>query len=216
MRYMVSNAAQRTPEWHQARLGKATGSRAADITATIKSGEAAARRNYRVQLVTERLTGACAEECYVSKEMQDGIDNEPFARMEYEIATGEIVQEAGFTYLPNIAAGCSVDGFIGDEGIFEAKCPKSATHVSYLLAARLPPEYVPQVKHNLWITGCEFCDFASFDPRMPKELRLFKVRVYRNELDIAGYEAELLKFLGEVDALELQLRARTVALAKAA
>lgn len=209
-RYILSAHAQGTPEWYQDRAGRATGSRAHCIVAKIKTGEAAARRDYRVQLVTERLTGAPQEDGFVSKEMQWGIDQEPYARMAYEAATGEFVEEAGFAFLQDFAAGCSVDGFIGDKGIFEAKCPKSATHINYILAGRLPPEHAPQVAHNLWVTGCDFADFVSFDPRMPDDLQLFHIRVYRSELDIPGYEKELRSFLAECDALEEQLRARTL------
>jgi hypothetical protein len=205
-RFLLSDHPQGTPEWRAVRAGRATGSRACDVLAKIKTGEAAARRDYRVQLVTERLTGSPQDEGYVSKDMQWGTEQEPYARMAYEEATGEIVQEAGFAYLPDIAAGCSVDGFIGTEGIFEAKCPKSATHINYLLQAKLPREYVPQVTHNLWITGRAYCDFVSFDPRFPENLRMLRVRVERAELDIEGYETELALFLAQVDALEQRLR----------
>jgi hypothetical protein len=111
-RYILSEHPQGSPEWRADRAGKATASRAKDILAKIKSGEAAARRDYRVQLVTERLIGEPAEDGYVSKEMEWGIANEPFARMAYEAATGNVVQEAGFVYLADVAAGCSVDGVI--------------------------------------------------------------------------------------------------------
>lgn len=209
MTFLLSEAPQGTDEWRAARAGKATGSRARDILAKIKSGEAAARRDYRVQLVTERLLGSPVEDGFISREMARGTEQEPFARMAYELLTGNVVEEAGFAYLPNIAAGCSVDGFIdGRRGNFEAKCPKSATHISYIQANRLPPEYVPQATHNAWITNAEFVDFVSFDPRMPENLQLFYVRVERAELNIAAYEAEVLQFLAEVDTLESQLRKR--------
>lgn len=168
-RYLLSEHPQGTPEWREARAGKATGSMADCIVAKIKTGEAAARRDYRVQVVTERLTCAPAEDGFVSKDMLWGTEHEPYARMAFEAETGELVQEAGFAYLPDVAAGCSVDGFVGD-GIFEAKCPKSATHIKYLMADKLPAEYVPQVTHNLWVTGAAFADFVSFDPRMPEDL----------------------------------------------
>src|SRR4051812_1739308 len=104
---IVSEHPQGTDLWLQARAGRATGSRAKDILAKIKSGEAAARRNYRTQLVIERLTGSPAEGGFVSKEMQWGTDNEPFARMAYECKTGRLVTEMGFIYLPSMMAGCS-------------------------------------------------------------------------------------------------------------
>lgn len=199
---------QGTPEWLADRAGRATGSRAKDILAKIKSGEAAARRNYRVQLATERLTGTPQESGFVSKEMQWGTDNEPFARMAYESATGSLVTEMGFIYLPDMMVGCSVDGLIeekGRVGVFEAKCPISATHVEYLVAGKLPPEYKPQILHNVYVVGADFADFVSYDPRMPEKLQLFKVRWERNEAEIKEYEAELLAFLSEVDRVHKSL-----------
>jgi predicted phage-related endonuclease len=212
MRYLLSDAPQGSDEWKQARAGKATGSRSDAILAIIKSGEAAARRDYRVQLVTERLTNAPAEDGFVSKDMQWGTDQEPFARMAFEALTGNVVAEAGFAYLPDIQAGCSVDGFVheGDKtGILECKCPKSATHIKYLQAGVLPSDYLAQVTHNAWITGADFVDFVSFDPRFPANLQLFHVRVPVAMLSIETHEKEVLKFLAEVDELEASLRRRT-------
>lgn len=208
-RYLLSTADQGTEEWKLARMGKATGSRAGAIVATIKTGEAAARRDYRVQLVMERLTGSPAEDGFTSKEMQWGTEQEPYARMAYESKTGELVREAGFAYLPDVPAGCSVDGFLEGNGFVECKCPKSATHIEYLQRSRVPPDYLPQVTHNLWVTGCDFVDFVSFDPRMPDYLQFFTVRLTRAEVDIAAYEAKVLAFLREVDDLERDLRARS-------
>jgi predicted phage-related endonuclease len=205
---IVSEHPQGTDLWLQARAGRATGSRAKDILAKIKSGEAAARRNYRTQLVIERLTGSPAEGGFVSKEMQWGTDNEPFARMAYECKTGRLVTEMGFIYLPSMMAGCSVDGMVEDEGmtgIWEAKCPLSATHVEYLTAGKLPADYKPQILHNMYVTGAQFADFVSFDPRMPEKLKLFIVRYNRVEDEITEYEAGLTQFLSEVDDLQKKL-----------
>ena len=199
---------QGTDGWLADRAGRATGSRAKDILAKIKTGEAAARRNYRTQLVTERLTGSPAESGFVSKEMQWGTDQEPFARMAYESKTGNLVTEMGFIYLPDMMAGCSLDGLIesdGKTGIFEAKCPTSATHIEYLTAGKLPSEYKPQILHNVLVTGADFADFASFDPRMPEKLQLFVIRWERNEDEIKEYESELKAFLAEVDSLHKKL-----------
>ena len=210
-RYILSPHAQGTPEWLADRAGRATGSCAAKILAKIKSGEAATRRDYRFQLAVERLTGRPAEPGYVSAEMEWGTLQEPSARLAYEAATGNAVREAGFAYLPSIMTGCSVDGFIDDGGrvgIQEIKCPKTATHISYLLAERLPPDYEPQVLHNMWVTGAEFADFVSFDPRLPEKLQLFIVRIERNEDAIKAHEKEVMLFLFEVAELENQLRKR--------
>ena len=208
MKSTISNHPQGTLEWKQDRAGRATGSRAKDILASIKSGEAAARRDYRIQLGLGRLTGLPADDFFVSKEMMWGTEQEPFARMAYEEKTGLIVQECGFICLTDFMAGCSVDGFIehdGRRGVWEAKCPKSSTHLGYLEADRLPPEHAPQILHNMWATGAAFADFVSFDPRMPEHLQLFIHRVERDEKAIAEYEAEVVDFLHGVDAMVLRL-----------
>lgn len=205
-RYSISEAPQLSDEWKQIRAGKATGSRASDILAKIKTGEASARRDYRVQLVTERLTGVPVENGFVSKDMEWGTQNEPFARMLYESTTGYIVQESGFVYLPDIQSGCSVDGFISDGGLLEIKCPKSATHIGYLLAGCIPKTYEPQLIHALWITGEPFADFVSFDPRMPPHLQLFKARMERDEAKILAHQEEVLLFLNEVSFLVKKLQ----------
>lgn len=208
MNFTISEHAQGTIGWKQDRAGRATGSRAKDILASIKSGEAAARRDYRIQLGLERLTGMPADNFYVSKEMTWGTDNEPFARMAYEEKTGLIVRESGFICLTDFMAGCSVDGFIevnGRKGVWEAKCPKSATHLGYLEADRLPPEHAPQIIHNMWASDAEFADFVSFDPRMPEHLQLFIHRVERDEKAIADYEAEVVDFLRGVDEMVSRL-----------
>jgi len=209
-RFLISEHEQGTDGWRQDRAGRATASKADCIDAKGRDGksEGTTRRDYRVQLVTERLTGVPAENDYVSKEMAWGTEQEPYARMAYEAATGEDVRQVGFLYLPDLQAGGSPDSLIGDEGLLEIKCPKSSTHITYMQENRLPPAYVAQVTHSLWITGYRFVDFVSFDPRMPEYLQLFKVRVFRDEVDVNGHEAAVLRFLSEVDALEKQLRAR--------
>ena len=200
-RYIVSPHAQGTDEWKQDRLGKATGSAIAAIFATVKTGEAAARADYRMDLVLERITGNVQGLDFTSKDMEWGTAQEPYSRMAYEMATDRMVQESGFVYLPNVAAGCSVDGFIHDGGrvgIWESKSPKSKTHLAYLMGKKLPALYVPQVQHNLWVAGAQFADFTSFDPRMPEPLQLFIVRYERDEARIQAHEAAVLQFLMEV------------------
>lgn len=197
----VIDAEQRSAAWFAARAGRITGSRAADVLAKIKSGEAAARRDYRLQLAVERLTGLPQESGYINADMQRGIDLEPQARAMYEARSGNIVRQTGFCQHDELLVGCSLDGDIEEFfGILELKVPKSSTHVEYLKGQRLPPAYVPQVTHNLWVTGAQFCDFVSYDDRMPEGLQYFCVRVKREDLDIAGYVAEVHKFLAEIDA----------------
>ena len=136
---------QQTPEWFAQRAGKVTASRVADVMAKVKSGEAAGRANYRAQLVAERLTGTAAES-YSNAAMQWGTDTEPYARMAYEAATGNLVLETGFVLHPEIGfSGASPDGLIGNDGLVEIKCPNTATHIDYLLASTVPEKYKPQM-----------------------------------------------------------------------
>jgi predicted phage-related endonuclease len=198
-KFTICATEQRSPAWFQARTGRLTGSRAKDMLATIKSGEAAARRDLRVQLVVERLTGQPQEDGYINAAMQWGIDQEAHAFNAYEAATGHLVRRTGFLIGTEHLVGCSLDGDVDDfTGIVEIKCPKSATHYAYLKANAVPSDHLPQITHNLWVTGAQWCDFVSFDPRFPEGRRLFVCRVPRNEFDILAYEKCALKFLDEV------------------
>jgi hypothetical protein len=222
--FTIIDAPQRSELWFTARLGRLTGSRAGDMLATIKSGEAAARRDLRTQLVCERLTGQVQEEPFINAAMQHGIECEPLAFAAYEGHTGTLVQRSGFLAHNTHMAGCSLDGHIGAydghptfEGLIELKCPKSTTHLRYLRGGIVPSDYLPQILHNMWITGAQWADFVSFDDRFPPELQLFIVRVERDPKQMAEYEAKALAFLAEVEretealasmsSLETQLKA---------
>lgn len=201
MKFTICRAPQRSPEWFAARAGRVTGSVASDMLATVKSGEAAGRRNLRARLVAEILTGTPQEDCYINADMQRGIDLEPAARIAYEAETGHVVGETGFLACEGLRAGCSLDGDVDDfAGIVEFKCPRTATHLGYLEAGKLPAEYAAQVTHNLMVSGAGWCDFASYDDRLPKRLQLFIVRVPRDEAAIAEYRAKLDAFIAEVEA----------------
>lgn len=200
MSFTIIDAPQRSPEWFAARAGRLTASCAKDMLATIKSGEAAARRDLRVRLVVERLTGLPDENGYINDAMQWGIDHEAAARRAHEALTGEVAREVGFVQHVAHMAGASPDGVVGDfEGLVELKCPKSATHFAYLRGGTLPAEHVAQITHQLWITSAQWCDFLSFDPRFPDTLQTFLVRVKREDVDIDGYAEKAKAFLAEVD-----------------
>lgn len=199
---------QGSEEWAAARAGKVTASRIADVLAMIKSGEAAARRDYRAQLVAEILTGHPQEDGYINAEMQWGIDNEILARGAYQVVRDTDVEPVGFVLHPRIErAGASPDGLTGP-GLVEIKCPKTATHLQYLLAGEIPTKYQPQMLWQMACTEGEWCDFVSYDPRLSQELQLFVVRFQRDEKRIKEMEAEVVRFLQEVDSMLLQLRSR--------
>lgn len=203
----IVNVEQRTPEWFAARLGRVTGSRAKDVLATIKTGEAAARRDYRLELVVERLTGRRDEDGYESKEMKRGADLEPEAFAAYEAETGHLVRRTGFVQVENLMAGCSLDGDVDNlTGLIEIKCPKMATHFGYLQSDKVPANHMPQILHNLWVTGADWCDFVSYDDRFPEGMRLVIRRVVRDPQAIADYADKVAAFLAEVDRDELAAR----------
>ena len=198
---------QRTEEWFAARLGKVTASRVADVLAKIKSGESASRKNYKMELVVQRLTGKQGES-FTNAAMEWGTEQEPFARMAYEAHTGTFVKEEGFVDHPTIEGfGCSPDGIVG-EGLIEIKCGNTATHVDWLLDGKAPSRHIPQMMAQMACTGAKFCDFVSFDPRVPDDLQLFVIRVERDDEYIAEMEKEVKLFLQEVDDLHKQLLAK--------
>lgn len=201
---------QRTPEWFAERAGKITASRIADMLATTKTGESASRANYRAQLVAERMTGQPAES-FNNAAMQWGTDTEPMARMAYELATQTMVEEVGFVTHPfTDRAGASPDGLVGDDGLFEAKCPNTATHISYLLAGEAPKKYIPQMAWQCACTGRKWCDFVSFDPRMEKPDQLFLIRYTPTPEYLSELLKEVLIFDKEVEVLIEQIIARRV------
>lgn len=191
---------QRTDAWQSARCGRLTGSRAGAMLATVKTGEAAARRDLRTQLVVERLTNTVQDDGFVSKDMQWGTDNESAALAAYEAETGSLLTKVGFISALDVMAGYSPDALVGSDGFVEAKCPRSANHLRYLKATQLPTEHLPQIQHGFWLSGANWCDFVSFDPRMPKHLQLVVIRVERAAVDIDGYAKKALTFLEEVEA----------------
>lgn len=190
---------QGSPEWFAQRLGKVTASRVADVIAKTKTGYSTSRENYMAQLICERMTGAVAES-YTNAAMQWGTDNEPLARAAYEAAKDVLVDEVAMITHPRIeSAGASPDGLVGDDGLVEIKCPNTATHIDTLMRQEVPMKYITQMMWQMACTERQWCDFVSFDPRMPKELQLFIQRVPRNNEYIAMLEKEILSFLEELD-----------------
>ena len=197
---------QGTDQWHIDRLGKVTASRVADVMAKTKSGPSASRKNYMAELVAERLTGTW-EEGFVSGPMKWGTETEPLGRAEYEIRTGQMVEQVGFIDSPEIKMfGGSPDGLVGKDGGIEIKCPNTATHIETLLSGVVDRKYVIQVQSLMAVTGRAWWDFVSFDPRLPAELSYWQTRIMRDDAFIAEIENEVRGFLAELDDLEKKLR----------
>jgi putative phage-type endonuclease len=195
---ILETADQRTDDWYAARCGKATASRFKDAIAALKSGAPAqAQRDYLTELVVERLTQQPVQR-YATAAMQWGTEQEPAARAAYERVTGTSVEETGFIAHDTLMAGCSPDGLVDWDGLVEIKCPwNTAVHIETLLNG-MPTEHIPQLQGQMWITGRQWCDFVSYDPRMPEPLQLHVQRIQRDEAFIADLERRVSSFLQEV------------------
>jgi len=196
---MIEMMDQGTEEWFTIRIGKVTASRVADVIAKTKTGYSATRDNYMAQLVCERLTGQKGDS-FSNVAMQHGTETEPLARAAYEALKDVLVDEVGFVPHPTIdMAGASPDGMVGEDGLIEIKCPNTATHIETLLNQSVPGKYNTQMQFQMACTGRKWCDFVSFDNRLPEELQLFVTRVPRDEVFIRLIESEIVQFIAELD-----------------
>jgi putative phage-type endonuclease len=199
---------QGSAEWLAIRLGKVTASRITDVLAKGKSGEAATREDYRTELLVQRLTNEPGES-FTNAAMEWGTQTEPMARIAYEAHANVFVEQVAFVDHPTIEwFGCSPDGLVGETGLLEIKCPASKNHLKYLLAGKPPAKYVPQMQCQMAVTGREWCDFVSYDPRLPEDLQLFVVRLERDVSYIMAMEEEVDKFLKEVSGMYSKLKER--------
>jgi putative phage-type endonuclease len=205
---------QQSDAWMRFRAGRITGSRMADVCSYLKDGktESAKRYNYRMELIAARLTGR-SKDHYVTPSMEWGIAQEENAIMFYEAAFGVMAEPCGFFVHPDMPfTGASPDRLIGDDGLLEAKCPETTTHLEYVLQGKVPAEYMPQVQWELACSGRQWADFLSYDPRIQTEsLRFFCRRVERDEALIAKYTAEVLKLEAEINAFMEQHGAKPLA-----
>lgn len=205
---MIEKVEQGTPEWFAARLGNVTASRVADVIAKTKSGYSASRENYMAQLICERMTGTVAES-YTNAAMQWGTETEPLARAAYESIADVLVDEVGYVQHPRIErAGASPDGLVGLFGLLEIKCPNTATHIDTLITEQVPTKYITQMQWQMVCTGRAWCDFVSFDPRLPNGLQVFVKRVEFDTEYAATLEIEVVKFLAELDTKISKLNER--------
>jgi putative phage-type endonuclease len=196
---MTEEIIQGSEAWFEARLGKVTASRVADVIAKTKSGYSTSRDNYMAQLICERLTGQKGES-FTNAAMQHGTDTEPLARSAYEAHADVMVEEVGFVQHPKIEmAGASPDGLVGLFGMLEIKCPNTATHIDTLLSQTVPTKYITQMQWQMRCCERQWCDYCSFDPRLPQDLQLFVKRVEFDAAYVTTLEEEVNLFLKELD-----------------
>jgi putative phage-type endonuclease len=202
------NIAQRTAEWDDARRGKVTASALCDVMATLRSGEEpAARRNYRMKLLCERLTGF-TQPTFQSEVMKRGAEMEAIARGQYEGRNGIDVVQVAFVDHPSIEMfGASPDSYVGTDGLVEIKCPQTATHVHFITTGEIDYDYQWQMIGQMVCTGRRWCDFVSFDDRLPDRLQ-YRCKRYHLDIRLATtLEQSVIRFLGEVAELEARMRA---------
>jgi putative phage-type endonuclease len=197
---------QGSPEWFALRAGKVTASRVSDVMAKTTT---AAYQNYMADLIAERLTSVKTES-FTNAAMQWGVDHEAQARVEYEVKTGSLVEQIAFVDHPTIQMfGCSPDGYVGEDGLIEIKCPNTSTHIDYIRQDKAPAKYVNQMQCQMAVTGRKWCDFVSFDPRLPDGLQLFIVRLDRDDEYISKMESVVQDFLNEVNSAVIGLKEKT-------
>ena len=201
----LNDLQQGSQDWLKARCGLVTASRFSDVLATTKSGEAASRRNYKAELVAERLTGL-PYPTYESAPMRFGTEQEPFARIAYEARTGNAVQQVGFIRHSELLVGASPDGLIGVDGGIEIKVPNTATHIETLLKG-MSPDHTTQIQGNIWMSERQWWDFCSYDPRMPERYQLYIQRIKRDDAYIKSLDAAVRTFAKEVDEIIAKLEA---------
>jgi putative phage-type endonuclease len=190
---------QGSAEWLAARCGKVTASRVADVIAKTKTGYGASRANYMAELIAERLTGEPAEK-FSNAAMAWGTEKEPEARSYYEFLTDAVVEQIALVPHPTLEmSAASPDGLVGADGLIEIKCPNTSTHIDTLLGQTVPAKYVTQMQWQMSCTGRKWCDFASYDPRLPESMRIFIQRVERDDEYIGWLETEVTAFLAELD-----------------
>lgn len=203
---------QGSDEWLAARLGKVTASRVKDVMAVGRGGApSAARRNYMMELLCERLTGEAAPS-FSTPAMRRGVELEPVARGIYEMYSPHNVQEVGLIDHPRVKMfGASPDGvvlFAGGGGGLEIKCPNTAQHVAVIQSGKHDPQYEWQMLAQMSCAELEWVDFVSYDDRLPPPLDYICHRFERDERRITEMEREVVGFLAELDELEQCMRAR--------
>lgn len=196
----VHDCEQRSEDWTALRLGRVCASRAHAMLATIQKGESAGRRNLRAQIVLERLTGRSHEKQFQSQAMLDGQEREGAAVALYEAITGVLLQRVGFVSHPDLLAGASPDGIVGNwESFVEVKSPIAATHLDYLKTGKVPDEYWKQMLHLAWLTEMTSAAFVSYQPDFPLSLQLKIAPVTFTPAHILKHDVDVRVFLKEVE-----------------
>ena len=193
--------------WLMQRRGHLSASRLHDaVTKGARGSYSAKRADIMWTLIEERITGQAAPH-FVTADMQHGIDTEPQAKAAYAFLTDRAIADAPYVphaYIP--MTGASPDGYVEDDGLIEIKCPKTKTHLQTLAAKQVPPQYITQMQWQMECTWRHWCDFVSFDPRLPVEYQIWIQRVQRDDAMIEMLKDEITKFEDEINTLMESLK----------
>lgn len=194
--------------WLAARIGVITASRFKDATDRLKSGKPSQKlTDYAYDLAIERISGERSDDVFITKAMQAGTEREPYARMEYEMATGNVATESGIVLSDDGRFGYSADGMVGEDGLIEIKCPSSSRKIVEMWASGDVSDYIAQMQGGMWLTGRQWCDFIMYCPQLESVGKsMFLKRIERDDEYIGQLEKDLKAFAAIVDSFEEKLR----------
>lgn len=196
-----SDIEQGSTAWHELHGSVPTASCFSKII-TTKGDRSKQRKDYMLQLAGTRVFGVF-EDNYQSWHMERGLEREKEAKELYTLITGNELVDVGFCYHDDdLDRGCSPDGLINDDGVFELKSPMLKTHCKYILDGKLPTDYFCQVQGELYITGLKWAHFVSYFPGTP----MFIVKVERDEKFISKLASELDLFVKDLESMCSSLR----------
>lgn len=229
---MIKGPINGSPDWLEYRCGLVTASRFGDILTPPKTKEAqkaglmsATAEGYLMEVVSSTFTrkgnvgGKSAAMIRGNDmEMEAGLAYERHRRKDFvDVIQGHIWRKSEDSLIA-ASLDFEVEGDDEGPGIVECKCPDSKTHLGYWLQfwereeaglPQLPPDdYLEQIQGQLWVAERAWCDFVSYDDRMPEPLRLLTFRVYRDDEVIARLATEVPKFAGLVAGRVARVRER--------
>jgi len=185
------NELQRTKDWYIDRLGNITGTDAE----TILSGLTTKKINDLVlEKVWENLIDTSTDLFMEQRNaMAWGNEHEGKAIEYYEKLKKCKAKSAKFYKNKSIkGSGSSVDGYVGNDGLIEVKCPyNGANHVSVMLSNEIESKYYAQIQKQLFDTGRKWCDYVSFDPRLKTKYKIHIIRIMPDEKMFTEFESKI-------------------------
>ena len=203
---IITTCEQGSPEWLSLRLGKVTASRIKEVLANGR-GNAPSKmaESYMIELVAEILTGE-SKPFFENDAMRWGTETEDEARAVYSIRNSRFdVEEVAFIEHSEFI-GMSPDGLVGDDGLLEIKCPNTTTQLKRALSDDYSKDYKAQIQMQLWVSGRDWCDFVSFDPRLDCAAGYLEQRVYRDNSYISDMQDKTFEFVGKIKELINKLK----------